>query len=547
MKRGLLPLAYLAIALIAVASSAASLGNGFAYDDVHAIQRNPAVHSIHGLDRFFTQTYWPPGKFQGGATLWRPLASLAFAVEWVVGRGSPLAFHLANLLLYVAVCLALLWVTGLLLPPACAWLVAALFAAHPVHVEAVANSVGQSELWVGLYVLLAIGLFLRYRTDAGLAHGARLAIYLLYALACLTKDNGLILIGLLLAAELTVVRDRRPLSSRLLALKSFWIALAAIAAGYLVARFAVTGTLAGDYPHVAVAIASFPERLLTMLRMGLEWARLLAWPAHLRADYSPPEFDRAGSFGMEQAAGALLVVLVGVAAWVARRRRPEITFGILWAGAALFPVSNLLLKSGVLVAERTLFLPSAGVMLAVGGGLAAWLEREQRRTWLTTRLAWSAAAVLIGLGVWRSALRQPVWRDNGTLFSQTVRDAPRSYRAHWVYGLYLFDHGNHDAAFAELESAISLYPRDASLYGDVGDVYRSAGRCDLSVTDYQQALAMDPGLKYTRARLASCYLRLGRYADARIQLEQLVDSGSPEFAPFIQTVDSVAAAAGAFR
>jgi tetratricopeptide (TPR) repeat protein len=155
--------------------------------------------------------------------------------------------------------------------------------------------------------------------------------------------------------------------------------------------------------------------------------------------------------------------------------------------------------------------------------------------------------VVLLLGIWRSAVRQPVWRDNETLFAQTVVDAPLNYRAHWSYGLWLYEHGEHEAAFRSLETAMNLFAFDASLYNDVADVYRTDGHCERSIPLYQKALALNPDLKYTRSRMASCYMRLGDYGSARLELQKLVAAGYPEFGQLIPAVDSAARAAGAFR
>lgn len=541
--QGFLWLPWLGVAAVAFAASITSLGNGFAYDDIHAIVRNERVHTLAAPWQFFTETYWPPGKYIGGSTLYRPITSLGFAIQWVLGGGHPFLFHVVNLCLYIAACLAAYWLFSLMLPLSYAWLAGALFAAHPVHVEAVGNCVGQGELWVILFMLIGAGVFIAGRTGGTLSARDRNRVYLCYALACLAKDNGLILPGLLLAAEFTVVRDPRPLRERLRADLPFWTTTAMVGILYLVVRTKITGTLAGDYPHIAIGEATYGERVLTSLRISLEWVRLLLWPAHLQSDYSPRDLVRATAFGPAQAAGLLLLVSTAVAIVRTWRSRPAISFGLFWTALAIFPVSNLVVKAGILLAERTLFLPSVGAMLVLGAGLqmvVTW--RPRFRT-----AAFVVVGLLMVLGVWRSALRQPVWRDNETLFAQTVVDAPLNYRAHWSYGLWLYEHGQHEEAFHSFETAMNLFPFDAMLYNDVADVYRTDGHCEQSIPLYRRALALNPELPYTRSRMASCYMRLGDYGSARIELEKLVAAGYPQFGELIPAVDSAARAAGVFR
>ena len=162
-RRWLLPAT---VALLALAACITSIGHDFTYDDRYVIMMNDRVHSLRGFWRFFAQSYWPP-KFGGDG--YRPVVILLFALQWVVGGGAAWVFHLTNIVLAVATALAVYWMALALLPPIGAWLAAALFAVHPVHVEVTGNMVGQAELMVGLSLVVAIGLYLRRRRDGTLA------------------------------------------------------------------------------------------------------------------------------------------------------------------------------------------------------------------------------------------------------------------------------------------------------------------------------------------------------------------------------------------
>src|SRR4029078_12194085 len=122
--------------------------NGFALDDVHLIATNERLHSLSGALRIFTQSYWPPEE---GSSLYRPFTSLGFMLQWLIGGGSALPFHIVSIALYSAVSIAVLRFAGALVDWKVALLAAGLFAVHPLHVEAVANVVGQAELWAALF------------------------------------------------------------------------------------------------------------------------------------------------------------------------------------------------------------------------------------------------------------------------------------------------------------------------------------------------------------------------------------------------------------
>src|SRR5207244_2027009 len=149
-------------------------------------------------------------------------------------------------------------------------------------------------------------------------------------------------------------------------------------------------------------------------------ARLLVFPLTLRADYSPNERTLVTSpLDPRVVAGAVCFVVWSTLLFVAwkRGRRLE-ALGLGWIGIAYLPVANLLYPVGFYLAERTLYLPSAGLVLAVG----PWLERLPPRSF---RLVVAALVVLGGV---RTARRVPVWRDEPSLTLSMLQDSPRSFQ-----------------------------------------------------------------------------------------------------------------------
>ena len=153
-----------AVALLAIGASAPSLPNVFVQDDIPVVLKNPDNHSLSTPWTAFSRAYWPKPF---SPDLYRPLMSVGLAAQWVAGGGSPLAFRITSILLYVASAVAFFWLAAMLLPVEAAWVVAALFAVHPLHVEAVAVAVNQGELIVGLIATLWVGCYLRVRRRRG--------------------------------------------------------------------------------------------------------------------------------------------------------------------------------------------------------------------------------------------------------------------------------------------------------------------------------------------------------------------------------------------
>lgn len=537
----LVPLAILALAIIA---SFTSLRSGFAYDDVHIIERNARAHGLHAWWRIFLEPYWPA---QFGSDVYRPLALLAFAAEWALGGGATWVMHLGNVLLYAAVCLAVYALARTMLPRLAASITAALFAVHPVHVEAVGNVVGQAELLVALATVLSLAAYLRARAAGELSARATLTICAAYAAACLAKEQGIMLPVLVLAAECTVVADHKPLLSRLRSLTPLMVMMAAVAAAYLAARLAVTGRLGSNQIHLELATLSPAERALTVLALVPEWVRLTLWPAQLSAFYFPPGTRAVHELDIGALPGLMLIAAVVWLAAISARRRPVVTFGLLWFAAALLPVSNLLFPSGVMIAERTLFLPSVGALLALGAG-AAWISERWDDVPRPGRLAIGAVLLaLLTAGAWRSAARQYVWRDNQTLFEQSVLDSPLSYESHHMYGRQLLEARRWRDAERELRSALALYQRDPAVYYALASEYREIGVCKPAIGLFRQAIAMRPDDSDYQLGLVACLLREARFEDARDESRVALRrwAGNPNFERLLAVADSVLAARSA--
>lgn len=532
----------LALAGLCLAATATALGNGYAQDDIPVIQRNPVVHEM-SPGAFFTESYWPK-PFP--PALYRPLATTGFAVQWQLGGGSPLAFRITSILMYAAAGFALFMLARLILPLGAAWIAAALFMIHPVHVEAVAVAVNQSEIMVGLLACLTVLLYLRARerTEFTAWHGA--VLFALYLAATLFKESGLVIIGLIVAAELTVVRDTRSPMARLAAIRPLLLVMLLGATSFFAIRtLALGGDPVGTFTAEALAGQTMGGRALTMLSVVPDWFRLLLWPAQLQGDYSPREIEQATSWGLDQTQGAILLVLAVLLTLLSWRRYPAIAFGLLWTGIGLFPVSNVLVPTGIVLAERTLFLPSIGMMIALGGLAVPVLARLREGGRPPQLVAGALFGAVLLMGTSRSASRQTVWKDQFTFWHQTTIDAPLSYRARHAMAQLLFHAGARGQAEREYRMAIALYPKTWGAQVDLADRLRLDGQCEPAIPYYRQALVLDSEHGSARASMIACLFHLGRYAEARNESrEGLAYARSPRevtiFQRFLAVADSAA-------
>jgi hypothetical protein len=393
---------YGAVAAAAVTVYLGALANGWALDDVPIVALNPLVAHPSGMWRAFAAPYWPPDF---GGHMYRPLVVASFALDRLVD--GTVWFHAVNVLWHAAAAVAVAALAGRWSDPTGALIAGLLFAVHPVHVEAIANVVGRAEAMAALFTVLAVYAAVAGRPVAWSATA--------FALGLLSKENAAVAPALV--AWAWVAGLDRPDRRRMLALLASW---AAVGVAYAAVRALVRQPFAGYMSVAPMFIGATPLAVrLTAVAAFADVARLLVFPLTLRVDYSPNERTVVTSpldlrFALGLACSFLWAALLVLSV---RRGRKLEAFGLGWIGIAFLPVSNLLFPAGFYVAERTLYLPSAGVVLAAAAALAR-LPRERLRPVL---------AALCVLGGARTAARVPVWRSDNAVTLSILQDSPRSY------------------------------------------------------------------------------------------------------------------------
>lgn len=527
-------------ALLAIAASIGGLLNQYVQDDIPIIWQNPAIHDLGGIGALFTKAYWPAPFVP---TLYRPFATSFFALQWAAGDGSPMMFRAVSYLLYAAVAVGVFHVARLRLSPFVAFGAAALFAVHPVHVEAVAAAVNQGELWVGLLSCIAVIRYVKLRAGGTPISGRNQLLFAaLYLVACPFKETALVLPGFLVAAEALLVSTAESLGTRVARARPLFLLLGLVAVAFYWVRTQVLGgNLLAHFRDENLIGLGVGERALTMLAVVPHWFRLLLWPAHLQADYGASELTAYTTWGVVQTLGLSLLVAVVALAIVARRKAPMVTFGLAWCAIGLIPVHNVFAPTGILLAERTLFLPSIGAMLALGGIGAFLLERSRPRVGMALGVLTGA---LLVLGIYRSTTRHEIWSDQFTLSYRTAHeDAPKSFRAHDALAETYFNIGVERMAEQEFQLAMRYAPKQVTLpTREYAERLRYRGFCYPATELYRKVLVVHPYHLPARASLIACLLDMGSYREAMFHARVAIsyEWEQPAFQLALATADSAA-------
>lgn len=483
-----------------------SLTFGFVYDDLGVIVEVPSRHTWLGVAQAWVQSYW--GNPETG--LYRPVAQFMYALLWNLGGGKPWLFHLYAIVIHVATTLLLWWLLARATNKWAAFFGALLFAVDPVHVEAVANIVNSSEVLVALFGIACIGIVLRasMRSDGGVEIGWRPALLAAgaYALAIGAKESGA---GIPAIAFLCLWGWRATDSARRPSFREVlvggwrvWALCTVALVGVVTARFFVLGGLTVSQHWVTHEVRNFTfaPRFWTMTAAWPLIARLLVWPSKLRMHYGSdiviPLTEPTIWAVLSLATAALIVVAASVLAWRGDRR-PLVA--IAWVAIAFLPASNLLVPTGQLLAERTLYLPSVGVAL-----LAAWAINAVY-AWarglggtLVAQLATGVPLAAVAIGALLVTYPEVLpWQTNYTLFLHGIEQAPRASRPWQLMGDLYANKGDHRKAIMYLERAHSLEPSNDNIVYFYSEQLHAIGALESELALLRDAAKENPGSEQT--------------------------------------------------
>jgi protein O-mannosyl-transferase len=432
--------------IIAVLVFRNALANEYALDDIAIVQLNPIVHSLENLRAILLGSYWPNSR-----ELYRPVVLFSFALDHQIFGPSTVALHAVNLVLH-AVVTGLLFLLCIRLGATAlaAFAASVIFAVHPVHVEAVANLVGRAELLAAAFVLLGCCVHLSRSTPAWIRIGG---VALCYGMGLGAKEIAVTMPLLLLVLDGVRENNASPrIVHHARKLLPVWVSMGVVLLVYLALRRHVLGSGVGTQTAPYLVDLGTWDRLATAVSLWPEYLRLMLWPQRLSMDWGPALIEPATWASSNAWLGLALGIALALLAIRLWRDSRWIPLGIAWFAIVVFPVSHIPFSVGVLIAERTLYLPSVGMsFIVVGFVTAAAASKPPIRTFVFALIA--ALCVLGGIRTWT---RTPVWASTNALFDSMVEEHPESYFVRWRAGSLLKVAGRYEEAVPWFEDAMRL-------------------------------------------------------------------------------------------
>lgn len=499
----------LALAVIAFALYANTLGHEFVLDDSNAVTENHIVkQGVKGIGELLATDY-RAGYWTAKGTLYRPLSLVMFAIEWELFPNNPLPGHLINVLLYALTAYVLFTLLCRLLPAVpliVPFLITLLFTAHPVHTEVVANIKSRDEILSFLFVIGALHLslnFLKNERFATLAGAAGL-----YFLSFMAKESS---ITMLAAVPVLLYFFTAAPMKKILTVAGFFLGGAIF---YLLLRRMVLGEIT-DISDVLlidnflIAAKDFSTKTATAVLILGKYLGLLFFPHPLSIDYAYNQIPVVGWANVKPLLSlAAYLVLAGIVLW--RWKKKELwVFGIVFYFISISLYSNLVITIGSGFGERFLYVPSLGFCIALAGLLvtlfAAKPAEHLGALFLENKIAVAIVAVLFVAGAAHTVARNRAWKDHYSIYASDVKHAPNSARLHYWFAnetmkvkalaapnenekqKYL------DDAIAEYNIALHIYPDYADAFGQRGLAFYRKKNYDRAIADYKRAIDLKVG------------------------------------------------------
>lgn len=514
----------LIIAIVSFAVYANALGNGFIYDDHSQILKNHLIRDIRNVPEIFRRSAW---TFEGApptSNYYRPMLNLFYMAVYYFFGFKAWGYHLLNILFHAGNSVLVFLVASRLLgtsehkvkakvqektcplsaslltstflsPPLVAGL---LFATHPVHTEAVTWIGGLPDVSFAFFYLLSFYLYLHFGENYGWQY---LFSVISFLLSTLCKEPALTLPAILIAYDYAFRKTKVWSLDNLKRYAPYVL----VTCGYFIVRFSVLG---GFAPLKRLGKLGAFEYIINIFPVFSRYLYKLLFPMHLNFW---PVYDPVTSLFSADGMISLSVTAVFIGCIITALKRNNVVFlCLLLIAAPLAPALYLKGVIGKLFAERYLYLPSFGFVMLIA--LLFSRVKEQKRA-ATSMLA-IIITLLISVYSLGTIARNSVWKDDYTLFEDTVRKSPNSVVPRLEYGNALLSRDRFDEAIEQYREAIKMEPMLYVIYHHLGLAFAGKNEPYQAIQQLKIALALNPDSPRIHTDLGRTYLRAGFRSEA---------------------------------
>ncbi|XP_030642246.1 protein O-mannosyl-transferase TMTC4 [Chanos chanos] len=520
-----------------------SYDGDFVFDDSEAIINNKDLNPATPLGNIWRNDFWGSNLSSNSShKSYRPLTVLTFRLNYLFAGGlHPVGFHVVNIGLHCIISMLMIEVFAILIGgleydghgdrlnhvPKASLLAALFFAVHPVHTESVAGIVGRADLLCALCFQLS---FLMYcKAFQGFKKTEKFSVLwigvslILCAVAMLCKEQGITVLGVNAAFDIVMICNLNiyELSQRLLFKRKSVDIVELIRTGLitrlallffggsflLYARWRIMGSGPPAFTEVDNP-ASFADNVFLRIVNYNYYYALNAWlllcPWWLCFDWSMGCVPLIKSASDWRIIWPLLLwsCLFGLINQALRsadsHKRRALTLGMVLLVIPFLPASNLFFRVGFVIAERVLYLSTAGYCLTLAFAInyicTLW---NSHKRWVRV-----AVLSLLCVNIARSMWRSQQWRSEQSLFTSALAVCPLNAKVHYNVGKNLADRGNQNAAIKYYREAVRLHPKYVHAMNNLGNILKERN-------ELQEAEELLSSAVYIQPDFAAAWMNLG--------------------------------------
>jgi tetratricopeptide (TPR) repeat protein len=499
-----------------------SLGNQFTNWDDGMIYQNSSIRNLSwdGIKTIFT--------FQPGNT-YQPVRMLSYAIDYHFWKLNPMGYRITNILFYMLTCIMIFFTIRILSShlrenatddshQRVALFGSLLFAAHPVHVEAVTWLAARKEVLQGFFFFSAFYLYLRGREEEGKKRVVYFGFTLfLVLLAVLSKPSAVIFPAVLLVYEIARKKD-----SLIMMLRKYW------------AFFTFSLVISGTFTFILMKVMldaggikpyygqTFLENCLVVLNVFLRSIKLLAFTVNYSAAYSFSVMLPV--YHIKNILFALIALSLFVVSIWSLKRTKVFFFSFFFFLVTMLPFLNIVPIS-TLLADRYVFIASFSYVFLLGVIFDRFYAYRARRFSQDFFKLLSVSIFLLLLaGYSYMTIRQnTIWQTSYSLWADAVEKHPESNTANALMGVVYMELGMDEEAIKYLEKAVQILPHDYQSLNNLGIVYGRLGQYDNALERLLEAIYLQPENDSIKINLSLLYQREKKYDDAEKVLKYLLD------------------------
>ena len=483
-----------------------TIGGEFTYDDYQIFVHNKSIHSFHILD------IWSIND--------RPLRALTLMVDYQLFGLNPMGYHVHSMLWHItSVLLLYLLFLKLSADKSLSFIGAALFAAHPIHVEAVTNIANRKEAICLTFALISFLFYIKFCERKSKHYWLWLLFsFFSFYLALHAKQVIIVLPLILLVYEYLFLPHDKKFLTKSKAFLSLTLAVLLLIAFYAIPKsgdfFAFWDKMKfkGTF-HGYIGDPTIYNTIISMPKSFIQYIKLLFFPFGL----SPGHFIELSTSFKEVETIILWIFFLAfiMLPFFFIRKHRLLAFSLFWFMLNYIPISNVI-PLVYYIADRYMYIPSAGTCLLMAIVIRQMVIKplNQRGNNKMATLGAFLFVFILSFYSLKTVRFNEIWGNRLNLWNYELKINPWSYKGYIGRGTAYADLNNYEEAIKDFSMAISINANAEDGYSHRGNSYLYRGMYEHAIKDFRRTIDLNGELDKAYYNMGIAYHNSGNYEEA---------------------------------